>query len=275
MASEVPWGTIAIGGAAIYLMYSLSDGNKLPALTQDDIDLLNTDPKDLSSVIKNDDSAVIFTVSGDKMTDAERLLALQSVQQYFSTEITKLSSRLNVDPNILTNAITACMAISDGDVREKSLTLFFKFFDAWSNLFIGTVLAVGDGIAKITASTTSAIASARTCAEWTFVKKTVRIVDQTSSTSTSIRYSSSGTKIAMGLLGSGTSSSSFHNTVSTQTMHESLTTEFIPHCTRDVVDPNAVFAIMTAHLISLTPLYDAVQLVTDLAPRLEAFVTPN
>lgn len=268
-----PWTTALIGVGALLVMNGLSNKVTLPGLTPDDIALLNTKPETLAPIIKNDTSAVIFTVNGTTMTPAERAEALAKIHQYFGTEMDKLSAKLMVDKDILTNALTAVMALKDGDVREASLKLFFQFFEAWSTLFVNTVLSAGSGIASITASTTSAINDAKTCAVWTFVKKTTYNVDQSTTVVNSVKYSASGTKVLMGLLGSGNSQSSFHQTISTNTMSETQITEFIPHCTSEVIDPDAVFAIMSAHTLSLRPMYDMVQLAANLAPRIEAFVT--
>jgi len=271
--STIPWGPIAIGGCALLIFANMGNKVKLPGLTDEDVELLNTKPDELKPLIQNDTSAVIFTVQGTTMTDAERAEALNKVYQYFSAEVDKLSARLMVDKNILTNAITACMAISDGDVRENSLKLFFRMFDAWTTLFVNTVLAAGSGIAEITESTTNAVLNAKTCATWTFVKETEQYVDQTSTTVNSVKYTASSNKIVLGLLGSGSSQSSFHQSINTTTMSEKLVTRFVPTCTSQVIDPDAVFAIMATHVISLKPLYDMVQLAADLAPKIENFVT--
>lgn len=261
---------IAGGGL---LLYNLLDKNKLPELTDDDIKLLQTSASELDAVVQNDTSPVIFHVSGNAMTAEERMAALAAIDAHFSDRMNVLADTLQVDPDILTNALTACMAIQDGAVREQSLELFFTFFEKWTSFFIAGCLALGDGLAKITASTTNAINSAHTCAQWTFVKRTEYDVNQTNTRETSVRYSSSSTKVVLGLLGSGSSQSSFHQTIDTQTINERLVTEFVPHCTNQVVDIDKVYAIMSAHMLSIAPLYRTIQVIADLAPRIESFVT--
>lgn len=268
-------GTIALIGGGLFLASKIfDDGVSQPLLTEDDIRLLNTDPVKLQTMVNTDTSPVIFHVSGNQLSQEQRLAALAAMNAQFSAQIQTMANKVMVDPDILTNALIACLAISDGAVREQSMNLFMKYFNAWSTLFVDTTLALGSGIAQITAGTAAAINSATTCNQWTFVKKTTQDVNQTSTLTTSVRYKNSGTKVLMGILGSGKTSESFHQTVNEQTMSEHVVTEFVPHCTSQVVDIDQIYAILTAQVIAITPLYHNVQLVCNIAPRIESFVSP-
>lgn len=268
---NIPWLPIAVGVGALFFLSS-SDKATIPGLTQDDINLLNTPASELVPQIQSDTSPVIFQVSGTQMTAQERADALVKIDQYFGSRMDNLSALLMVDKDILTDAISACLAIEDGEVREKNLSLFLTMFEAWTKLFVNTALSVGSGIAGITAGTASAVANAKTCAKWTFVKKVTQVIDQTSQSVNSVRYTSSTTKIVFGILGSGSTAGSFHQSVNTNTMHEEVETSFVPHCTESVVDPDAVFAIMSAQTLAIRPLIDIMQLAIDMAPKVEMFV---
>lgn len=257
----------ALGVGALFLINSMNNTNVKPiALNQDDYNFLNnTGPKALQSMVDHDTSPVIFTTPGNTpRTPEQTAQILQALKKRYVDEAQV--GTLSFNSNMFADAMLAILDITNTDVRQQTLDLFVKMFDLYSQIWLSTVTATCNSVAAITKAAGEEINNAEECTEWTWAKKTDYTSSQTSTTNTTVSTRASSTKVLFGILGSGGSATTMHNTIKTENLTESETIQFIPTCTSKQVNLAAVEAILIAQGAALKSVYDPLRAVIALAP---------
>lgn len=256
-----------IGVAALVLINSLNGGAPPRVdMNQDDYDFLNnTGPRTLESLVNTDNSPIFYVSQGNQPRTPEQTAALLAALKKRYIDDATVGS-ISFPVSMFSDAMMALLDIDDNDVRTQTLDIFVKMFSLFSELFLGTVAATAIGVGAITAAAGEAINNANECTEWTWAKKSEYSSTQTSSTNTTISTRSSSTKVLLGLLGSGGSTSTMHNTIRTEQLSETSSVQFIPYCTSTQVNLTAVEAILIAQGAALKSVYDPLRAVISLAP---------
>lgn len=260
--------TLLIGAGALLLLSRTSSGRV--KLNKEDYKFLNQDRrKELQRMIKEDTSPVFYTSKGNRQrTDQETSELLNKLKKRYidDAEIGQLS----FPSNILSDAILALLDLENVTVREQTMDMFLKMFDAYNKIFSSTVQATCLGVAAITEAAGVNIRNAKECTEWTWAKKTSDSVDQDSNTATLIGTSHSSTKVLLGIMGSGSSTTTMHATITSDSLREKKEISFIPHCTSTQIDIGAVEAILISQGAALKSVYDPLRAVIKMAPTLKA-----
>ena len=257
----------ALGVGALFLINSMSNTDVKPiALNQNDYNFLNdTGPQALQSMVDHDTSPVIFTTPGNTpRTPEQTAQLLESLRKRYIEEAQV--GTLAFNSNMFADAMLAILDMTNTDVRQQTLDLFVKMFDLYSQIWLSTVTATSNAVAAITKAAGEEINNAGECTEWTWAKKTDFASSQTSITNTTVSTKATSTKVLFGILGSGGSAKTMHNTIKTENLAESETIQFIPTCTSKQVNLAAVEAILIAQGAALKSVYDPLRAVIALAP---------
>lgn len=261
-------GTIALIGAGILLISTLNKSANPPRVNLNDKDykfLNDNGPSTLKTLLEHDTSPVIFTTRGNEpRSDEETSLLLAALHKRYVLD--QEAGVLSFPSNMLADALLIILEENDYEVRQQSLDMYVKMFDLYNRLFTSTLGTTMLGLANIVSAAGEAIVNAEECTEWTWVKDTQTTISQSSSTNTKISTKATSTKVLLGILGSGGSTTTLHNTVKSETLTESQSISFIPHCTSTQVNIAAVEGILIAQGAALKSIYDPLRAVIALAP---------
>lgn len=262
-------GYAALGVGALLIINSMNGGAPSKVeLNESDYNFLNnTGPKALQTLIDNDTSPVLYTSPGNTPRTQEQTdLLLAKLKKRYVDDLAV--GQLSFPTNMLSDVIMALLDLDDQEVRQQTLDMYVKMFDLYTKLFTATFTATAIGVAAITQAAGVSINDAYECTEWTWAKYSDYSVEQTSTTNTTISTKANTTKVLMGILGSGGSTSTMHNTIKTENLKERQQIEYRPHCTSKQIDLAAVEAILIAQGAALKTIYDPLRAVIALAPVL-------
>lgn len=258
----------AIGVAALYLISKAGDIPGRVELNEEDYEFLaNSGPNMLQTIIDQDTSPILYTSPGVTPRTQEETAAILATLKKRYVDDAAVGS-LSFPSAILSNVLYELLLLEDTEVRTQTMDVYVKMFSVYNELFTSTIMATAMGVAQITAAAGENIVNANECTEWTWAKKTDYNTDQTQTTNTTISTKSKSTKVLLGILGSGGSTSTMHNTITTYNLKEREIVEFIPHCTSTQINLAAVEAILIAQGAALKSVYEPLRAVIALAPTL-------
>lgn len=260
----IPW---IVGAGALLLLANKFGATSVDANKNDISFLTSASATELRSKMAEDNTEWFYTSPGNTPRTAEQTAAIMAALHKRYVTDSQLG-QLSIPPNMLGDVVLRLLDIENKDVRTETLDLFMTMFDKWNVLFASTIISVGNALGAITSAAGENIIGASECTGWTWTKNQVNTSNETAINTTTVSKMTGTTRIAFGILGSQKTSSSFYQVMQENSLDQSQSISFTPHCTSTQPDLVKIEAILIAQSMAIKPLYQVIQGVINMAPTL-------